>query len=119
MTTQQQRFADKVLEGMDAAKAYRASGYRAKAAAAQACASRLLARGEVADYISEGRAKLASASERTRADYRELLTGLAWDGAEATRDRLRAGEQLSRLCGWDTPARTEGKVRIVIGGDAC
>lgn len=90
LTPKQQRFADLVLTGMAASRAYREAGYTATTdGAAEASASRLLGSAKVAAYLGARRAGAAAKAELT-------LAGVLGELAEFARDKgVKDGHRLS------------------------
>jgi phage terminase small subunit len=65
LTHLQERFKNNILKGMDAKSAYIKAGYRARGAAAEVNASRLLRNAKVAAAIEKGQKKAADKAEVT------------------------------------------------------
>lgn len=70
-----QRFADEYLIDFNATAAYQRAGYKAKAAAAMAAASRLLARPEVQAYLAKRKGELLA---KVEVNQEEVLRRLAF-----------------------------------------
>jgi hypothetical protein len=80
LTSKQQRFADLVLGGMPASRAYREAGYTASTdGAAEASASHLLGSAKIAAYLAARLAGVAAKAELT-------LAGMLGELAEFARD---------------------------------
>ena len=113
LTSKQQRFADLVLTGMPASRAYREAGYTATTdGAAEASASRLLGSAKVAAYLAARRARAATKAELTLAGVLGELAEFARDqGIEAVH-RLAAykflADQLARTTPIAVPVMDRG-----------
>jgi phage terminase small subunit len=95
LTDKQRRFADLVLGGMAASRAYREAGYKAGTdRVGEAEASKLLRNPRVAAYLAERRAKAAERAEVTVADALAGLRKVAEDPASPAFAKVQA---LSRI----------------------
>ena len=109
LSERQQRFCDLVAAGTPAGRAYEQAGYRSKGAAADAQASRMLRFDKVAARIAELRADSAERAGITRERILEFLSEVIESAEERTSDRLKAAENLSKMCGWNEPKKIEVK----------
>lgn len=92
LTTRQQRFADLILGGMPASRAYRDAGYSATTdRVAEAAGSRMLRNVRVAVYLAERR---AASSVRAELTYASFLSEVA----EFARDKTT--EQVHRVAAY-------------------
>jgi phage terminase small subunit len=115
LTAQQRRFVEGRAAGMPAGRAYEAAGYRAKGRAADAAASRLLAKTNVSAALAEVQSstpEIADKAERQRW-LTDVLRGAIEDARLA--DRLKACELLAKI-GGDMVQRhqVEGAVPVTI-----
>src|SRR4051794_7895282 len=91
LNAKQQRFADLVLGGMAASKAYRAAGYKAtNDDAAEANGSRLIKANRVAAYLTARRAAAAERSELSLASVLKDAAKLANDEKVDASSRVAA-----------------------------
>ena len=119
-------FAQAVASGKSASEAYRQSGANGKNADVQA--AKLVVRGSIRERVAELKAAQSQKSELSRDQLREFLTEVILTPAgkvdEQSRlcqsykvtpeareirmpDKLRAIEQLAKLCGWNAAERHE------------
>ncbi len=101
LTAKQELFAQKIVEGMTQADAYR-SAYSAKRMTDKTIhenASRLANDSKVKARIEELREQLAKVSIMTAQERLEWLTGIIKSEAETTTDKLRASDQMNKMQG--------------------
>jgi hypothetical protein len=104
LTTKQQRFADLVLGGMPASRAYREAGYTASTdGAAEASASRLLRSAKVQAYLAARRAGAAAKAELTFAGVLGELAEFARDKGVEAQHRFAAYKFLADQLARTTP----------------
>lgn len=109
LTDRERRFADLVLDGLPLYKAYRESGYQSSNdQTASTCASRLVRRPHVAQYMERQKESMQKASELTR---QSLIGKLARVIDRLDKDESyplhRAVDQFTALMGWDSPQKIE------------
>ena len=105
LTDRQRRFADLVLEGMPASRAYRAAGYKAATdGVAETNSSRLIKADQVAAYFAVRRAAAAERSELSLASIMQDLSRFANDKAVDAGSRLGAYKTLLDHVARITPA---------------
>jgi phage terminase small subunit len=75
LSTQQKRFADGVLSGLHAGRAYEAAGYNSTGSTADVCASQLLRKPKVSEYIENIKTKATSDLVMSIKERKEWLTG--------------------------------------------
>ena len=66
MNDRQRKFAELVVQGRPASRAYQEAGYEARGNSAEALASKLLRHDKVSEYIEELRGEVRAASKFTR-----------------------------------------------------
>jgi hypothetical protein len=104
LTPKQQRFADLVLGGMPASRAYREAGYRASTdGTAEVEGSRLLRNPKVAAYLAARRAGAAAKAELTLAGVLSELAEFARDQGIDDAHRLAAYKFLADQLARTTP----------------
>ena len=77
LSTQQKRFADGVLSGLPAGRAYEAAGYTQTGAAADVGASRLIRNGKVSEYIESCKTKATKSTIMSVIERKEMLTRIS------------------------------------------
>ena len=77
LSIQQKRFADGVLSGLPAGRAYEAAGYASSGENADSCASKLLRNPKVSEYIENCKSKSTSAAILTVTERKEMLTRIS------------------------------------------
>lgn len=91
LNARQQRFADLILEGWAACRAYRAAGFRAGSdRTAEVEGSKLLRKPEVAAYLAERRAKAAEQAGVSAAEALAGLREIAGDKGQPGQVRVQA-----------------------------
>ena len=101
LTAKQEKFVQKIIEGMNQADAYRAA-YSCKNMSDNAIyvnASKLVADAKVALRIKELRNELAKSSIMSAQERLEWLTQIIKNENESTADRLRASDQMNKMQG--------------------
>ena len=101
LTAKQEKFVQKIIEGMNQADAYRAA-YSCKNMSDNAIyvnASKLAADAKVALRIKELRNELAKPSIMSAQERLEWLTRIIKNENESTADRLRASDQMNKMQG--------------------
>lgn len=121
LSTQQQRFAELVVSGRPAGRAYEEAGYSARGDSADVSASKLLRNPKVEEYVAELRGRSRSASVKTAQEVKEGLSRLM-DMAELDVDYngyVQLANRLAKMEGFDEPEKIEldNDVRVIIGGD--
>lgn len=113
LTPKQELFAQKIVEGMSYADAYRAS-YSCKRMSDKTIwenASRLMADSKVLARVQELRDKISTESIMTAQERLEWLSKLIKSDEETTSDKLKASDQMNRMQGLYT-TKIEGDVNI-------
>jgi phage terminase small subunit len=77
LSTQQKRFADGVLSGLHAGRAYEAAGYNSTGSTADVCASQLLRKPKVSEYIENIKTKATNSTISTVIERKEMLTRIS------------------------------------------
>lgn len=138
LNPRQRKFAELVVDGMAAGRAYEKAGYAARGGTADSSAYKLLRNAQVYDYIQELRRKAAARSEMKRWEMIEWLTRVIRTGPgslgpeselaqefqtdelpEGSRTRVKmvpkmeAAKQLATLLGWTVP-EADGPVQIIV-----
>lgn len=124
LTDRQRRFAELLVQGTAAGRAYEAAGYAARGDAADACASRLLGNAKVAAYLGHLRKQAEAKAEFSRDDLIGFLvqvirTPISKIDAESPLaqelkisddgttlkmpNKLGAAKQLAEVLGWNKP----------------
>jgi hypothetical protein len=104
LTPKQQRFADLVLTGVPASRAYREAGYRASTdGTAEVEGSRLLRNPKVAAYLAARRTGAAAKAELTLAGVLGELADFARDSGVEAAHRLSAYKFLADQLARTTP----------------
>ena len=142
LNIRERKFADHVLAGMPAGRAYEKAGYTARGAAADTGASISLRNPKMAAYIKGERRKAAEANQLERwelvgylcrvlktpvgsvDEMHELAQEVVRDeiADEVTRSRIKmidkmaAAKQLAQMLGWNEPEQHKVKFEVVIGG---
>lgn len=113
LTAKQEKFAQRIIEGMSQADAYR-SAYSTKRMADKTIwenASRLMNDSKVKARVQELRDQLAKPSIMTAQERLEWLTGIIKSDEETTADKLKASDQMNKMQG-EYLTRVEGSVNI-------
>ena len=113
LTPKQETFAQKIVEGMSYADAYR-SAYSTKRMTDKTIwenASRLMADSKVLARVQELRDKIADESIMTAQERLKWLTGLINSDEVALSDKLRASDQMNKMQGAYI-TKIEGDVNI-------
>ncbi len=131
LNPRQQAFADLVLAGTPAGRAWEKAGYQARGNAAEAAASKAMKTPRLREYLRTERARMADAGQIERAELvayladvirtpirhvdsnsplvQELTTEETGTGATRTRirmvDKLQACKLLAAIMGWTAPAK--------------
>jgi phage terminase small subunit len=138
LSDRQTKFAELVVAGVPAGRAYEQAGYTASGASADSAACKLLRIDKVHNHIQELRRKAAERSEMKRWEMIEWLTRVIRTGPgqvastsdlaqeyqtdvlpEGSRTRVRmvpkmdAAKQLATLLGWTVP-ESDKPVQIVV-----
>jgi phage terminase small subunit len=93
-------FADLVIQGTPAGRAYEQAGYRARGNAAEVNGSRLLKNAQVQAYMSKMREKVANRTALTLAKTHDLLERIALKNIDTDpRVTIQALDQANRLRG--------------------
>lgn len=132
LSAQQMRFAEHVVAGMPAGRAYEKAGYKAKGASADSAGSKLLRNDKVAEYLAELRAEakkgaILTAQERMEWLSRAVTTPLneideqndlcveytmSDDGVKVKKpDQIRAIDLLNKMDGAYAPEQHEHSFR--------
>lgn len=101
LTPKQEVFAQKIVEGMSQADAYR-SAYSTKNTSDKTIwenASRLMADSKVKARVQELRDKIATKSIMTAQERMEWLTRLIYNDEEGTSEKLKAIDLLNKMDG--------------------
>ena len=77
LSTQQKRFADGVLSGLPAGRAYEQAGYSQTGAAADVGASRLIRNDKVSEYIESCESKATKSTILSVIQRKEMLTRIS------------------------------------------
>jgi phage terminase small subunit len=105
MNDRQRRFADGVLSGLSATEAYEKAGYKARGAAAESKASRLVRNGKVAAYMAEKRKETEAEIKLTKTIVFDRLHEIVTKGED--RDSISAIARAAKMLGWDAPEKSE------------
>ena len=93
-------FADLVIRGTPAGRAYEQAGYRARGNAADVNASRLLKNAQVKAYMGKMREKVANKTALTLAKTHDLLERIAMKNVDSDpRVAIQALDQANKLRG--------------------
>ena len=98
-------FCQAFVTSGNASAAYRESGGNGRNA--DVMANQLMRTNGIAERIDELKAEAVAKAEFTRANMLAFLASVIRDEAGQMRDRLRAADQLARLCGYNEPDRHE------------
>lgn len=119
LNDRQRRFAELVVEGLPAGRAYEQAGYSARGASADNNASRLLGNARVSEYLSNLRKEAMEASKMTRESKLEMLYRIATEQEKTNpRAAIAAIAEENRMTGGYEPEKQESDLIIRIGGDA-
>jgi phage terminase small subunit len=111
LTAQQRRFVEGRAAGMPAGRAYEAAGYRAKGRAADAAASRMLAKTNVSAALAEVQSSTPEIADK--AERQRWLTSVLRGEVEGElREKLKACELLARI-GGDMVIKSEVKATVM------
>lgn len=132
MNDRQRRFAELVVSGRPAGRAYEEAGYSARGHAADVEGSKFLTKPEIAAYIAQLRAESAKDARLSKAQVIAFLCDvIATPIGEVTPDsrlaqeyeapsesrggrikmpgKIPAVQELAKLCGWYAPEKVEVK----------
>jgi len=118
MNDRQRRFAELVVQGRPAGRAYEEAGYDARGKSADEAASALSRTLKVKAYMSELREKAVEASHFTTVDRLNMLERIAKAGEdEDPRVSISAIDQANKMTGGHSPEKIDIKaeIEIVIG----
>jgi hypothetical protein len=97
-------FVQAVASGQPATTAYANAGYKSdNIRSVEAASSALLKNNKVATRLLELRQQTARKAKFTRDRLAAFYEDIVETPKERTSDRLKAGDQLSKLLGWDAP----------------
>lgn len=105
LTARQERYCELRAEGQSRPKAYKGAGYSPEGCrkTAEQNAYNMDTRGakatEIAQRIEELRSRAAETAILSRDDRLRLLSELATDEDVKPQDRIRAADQIARMCG--------------------
>lgn len=121
LNARQEKYCEGRAAGLSRSKAYKAAGYspNGSTVTAEQSAHRLdtesAAASTVRLRIEELRRRAAETAILSRDDRLRLLSELATDEAVKPQDRLRATDQLSRMCGdYNDSLRIEGQAAVML-----
>lgn len=97
LNQRQAAFAEFIVQGMAASRAYKEAGYEGKGNTAESKASRLVRNGKVASYIEELRGKIQDSAIYTSKELQKDLTKMM-KGAMADDDRTGFSALATQLC---------------------
>ena len=136
LSAKHERFCQAVASGKTLVEAYAHAGYKVKKKVAEASASRLSKRADIAARIQEICAKQGDKAEMTRDELRRYLIEVLQtpigeinvrhrlchtyrhtdDGVEVKMpDKLRAAAELIKLCGWAEPEKVQLEAGASLG----
>ena len=107
MNAKQKRFAIEYLADANATQAAIRAGY--SEVAAHTTGYRLLKNADVSQFIQQAQGEARTAATLNLEDTLLLLSGIATDETENTRNRVAAISVLAKLNGWDAPQKYEVK----------
>ena len=117
MNQRQKKFVKLWLGGMPAGRAYEQAGYGSTGDIADQCASQLLRKPKVKEYIDKMNEKTDKATILSIGERKELLTRIALaNEGERPSDAIRASAELSKMDGAYEHVETTGTINIKIGG---
>lgn len=99
LTTRVKRFCEFVASGMSGTESWIEAGHKCNRDAANAAASRALARVNVQDYLNTLRKTQTKRALLSKDDKREILRDIIDSTSHKTQDRLRAIEIDAKLAG--------------------
>lgn len=105
MTPKQKRFAIEYLADANATQAAIRAGYAE--VSAHTTGYRLLKNDDVSKFIEQAQSDARNAATLNLEDTMLLLSSIALDETENTRNRIAAISVLSKLNGWEQPQRHE------------
>jgi len=105
LNPRQERFCQLYVTSGNATQSYLKAGYDTNPHAARVTSTHLLAKPSIQERVAEIQALVSRPTILTRAEYAEIVTGIARDEANKPLDRTRAGQALAALQGWDAPAK--------------
>ena len=105
MNIRQSRFAELVVSGVPASRAYAEAGYSNRGRSAEANTTRLMKNDEVKTRIAELRKKDTKAALMTRDEKRRIAASIARDETASGVDRLRACAEDYKLAGHYEPEK--------------
>ena len=121
LNARQEKYCEGRAAGLSRSKAYKAAGYspNGSTVTAEQSAHRLDTESAAASMvrlrIEELRRRAAETAILSRDDRLRLLSELATDEAVKPQDRLRATDQLSRMCGdYNDSLRIEGQAAVML-----
>lgn len=113
LNDRQRRFAELVVSGRPAGRAYEEAGYDARGNVADSAAERLLRNVGVQAYLVELRAPQRAAAVLSRQKKREILAEIATGAIKGTTaDRYRAIQIDNAMTGDNEPVKIEGEITL-------
>lgn len=104
MNDRQKKFADLIIMGRPASRAYREAGYSATGNGAEVNGHKLLKNPEIKAYIEAAKERAAEAAEIEREDIVRFYANVI-RGRDETRDKLTAARDLAKMMGWNEPEK--------------
>ena len=104
MNDRQKKFADLIIMGKPASRAYKEAGYSATGNGAEVNGHKLLKNPEIKAYIETAKERAAEAAEIEREDIVKFYADVIRGGDE-TRDKLTAARDLAKMMGWNEPEK--------------
>lgn len=111
LNDRQRRFAELVVSGRPAGRAYEEAGYSARGDSADQTASKLLGSTKVSEYVQSLRNEAKTDARMSRNQYLDILDGIATSG-EKDADKIKAIERACKMLGHDEPEKREIKVAV-------
>jgi len=117
MNPRQRKFVKLWMSGVPAGRAYEQAGYGSTGDVADQCASQLLRKPKVKEYIDKMNEKTEKATILSISERKEMLTRIALaNEGERPSDAIRASAELSKMDGAYEHVEQLGTIKINIGG---
>jgi len=112
MTPKQKQFAIEYLADSNATQAAIRAGYAERSA--HTAGNRLLRNDEVSEFIERCQGEAQASATLNLEETLSLLSSIALDPIENTRNRIAAINVLAKLNGWESPQRHEVDVTEIV-----
>lgn len=112
LTRLQTAWAEIYALSRDATNAAKQAGYSERSAKCQGHRNRH--NDLLMDYVREIRREAWGEQRMELEEALAELASIARDPAAKAGDRVRAAAELSKICGWNSPERTQSEIRVVI-----